>query len=149
MNVPHFYQTDEQNCGAACVRMLCAALGKSYDEATLARYCNVTPLGCTVNDLVAGAQLAGLAAQVLPIPGEASARAALSNDVPFVAMIELTNLYGAGSMFLWHFVVPLELASDMVSFRDPGDGPDRRVPVDVFLSAWGTAGYRGVRVWIP
>jgi hypothetical protein len=37
----------------------------------------------------------------------------------------------------------------VVMFHDPADGPDRRVSRDDFLAAWATAGYRGVRVWIP
>jgi len=52
-------------------------------------------------------------------------------------------------MFQWHFVVPLALAHNEVLFHDPADGPDRRVPLDDFLAAWATAGYRGVRVWTP
>ena len=148
MAVPHFFQASEATCGAACLRMLCAALGLSYDEGTIAQRCNVTPLGCTVQDLVAGAQALGLNAQMLPISDEPAAIAALSNQVPFVAMIDLASLSG-GPMFQWHFVVPLGLAQDEVTFHDPADGPDRRAKLDDFLAAWATAAYRGVRVWTP
>lgn len=50
-------------------------------------------------------------------------------------------------MLQWHFVVPLCLSQDEVTFHDPADGPDRRVKLEDFMPAWATAGYRGVRVW--
>jgi ABC-type bacteriocin/lantibiotic exporter with double-glycine peptidase domain len=106
MNVPHFYQTSAQTCGAACLRMLFAALGVDHDEAIIAQQCGTTPLGCTVQDLVSGAQALGLGAAILPVFAEPDAIAALSNDVPFVAMIDWAELAG-GPMFQRHFVVPL------------------------------------------
>jgi hypothetical protein len=75
--------------------------------------------------------------------------AALSNDVPFVAMIDLGCLNNSGPVLQWHFVVPSALAQDVVTFHDPADGPDRRAALDDFLAAWLTAGYQGVRIWIP
>jgi ABC-type bacteriocin/lantibiotic exporter with double-glycine peptidase domain len=148
MAVPHFFQSSEQTCGAACLRMLFAALGATHDEATIAQHCGTTALGCTVQDLVAGAQALGFNAALLPVHAEPDAVAALSNDVPFVAMIDLVGLYG-GPMFQWHFVVPVALAQREVAFHDPADGPDRRAKLDDFLAAWAVAGYRGVRTWTP
>jgi ABC-type bacteriocin/lantibiotic exporter with double-glycine peptidase domain len=149
MAVPHFFQSTEQTCGAACLRMLLAALGSSHDEGTIAQHCGLTPLGCTVQDLVAGAQALGFNAVLLPVFGEPAAIAALSNETPFVAMIDLASLFGQGPTFQWHFVVPLALAQGEVTFHDPAAGPDRCVKLDDFLAAWATAGYRGVRVWTP
>jgi ABC-type bacteriocin/lantibiotic exporter with double-glycine peptidase domain len=149
MVVPHFYQSSEQTCGAACLRMLFAALGVAHDEATIAQHCGLTPLGCTVQDLVTGAQALGFNAALLPVSGEPAAIAALSQDTPFVAMIDLGSLSERGPMFQWHFVVPLGLAQDEVTFHDPADGPDRQAKLDDFLAAWATAGYRGVRLWTP
>jgi ABC-type bacteriocin/lantibiotic exporter with double-glycine peptidase domain len=149
MTVPHYFQSSEQTCGAACLRMLFAAFGTAHDEATVARHCGVTPLGCTVQDLVTGAQALGYKAALLPVFGEAAALAALSNELPFVAMIDLASLTSQGPMFQWHFVVPVALAQDEVTFHDPADGPDRHAKLDDFLAAWATAGYRGVRVWTP
>src|SRR5438876_3932581 len=106
MLVPHFFQASEQTCGAACLRMLVAALGVSHDEATIAQHCGTTPLGCTVQDLISGAQSLGLHAAMLPARDEPAAIAALSKQVPFVAMIDLSNLYGGSILFQWHFVVP-------------------------------------------
>jgi hypothetical protein len=127
--------------------MLLAALGFSYDEGTIAQRCGVTALGCTVQDLVQGAQTLGANAELLPIFGEPAAIVTLSNQTPFVAMIDLANLYGSGPMFQWHFVVPLGLALGEVKFHDPADGPDCRAKLDDFLAAWATAGYRGLRIW--
>ena len=149
MDVPHFFQSSEQTCGAACLRMLCAAFGFAYDEATIAQHCRVTAFGCTVQNLFQAAPTLGMSAELLPVFGEPAAIAALSNQVPFVAMIDLASLYGSGPMFQWHFVVPLTLSQDEVVFHDPADGPDRRAKLDDFLAAWATAGYRGVRVWTP
>jgi len=149
MVVPHFYQSSEQTCGAACLRMLIAALGVSHDEATVARHCGLTPLGCTAQDLLAGAQAFGFNAALLSVSGEVAAIAALSNETPFVAMIDLAGLSSEGPMFQWHFVVPLGLALDEVTFHDPADGPDQQAKLDDFLAAWATAGYRGVRIWTP
>jgi ABC-type bacteriocin/lantibiotic exporter with double-glycine peptidase domain len=149
MPVPHFYQLSEQTCGAACLRMLIAALGVTHDEPTIAQHCGLTPLGCTVQDLVAGAQALGFHAALLPVSGEAAALAALSKETPFIAMMDLASLSSQGPMFQWHFVVPLGLAQDEVTFHDPADGPDRRATVDDFLAAWTTAGYRGLRIWTP
>jgi ABC-type bacteriocin/lantibiotic exporter with double-glycine peptidase domain len=149
MAVPHFYQSSEQTCGAACLRMLFAALGVSHDEATVARHCGLTPLGCTVQDLVAGAQALGFNAALLSVSGEPAAIAALSKETPFIAMIDLAGLSNVGPMFQWHFVVPLGLASDEVAYHDPADGPDRQAKLDDFLAAWATAGYRGARIWTP
>jgi ABC-type bacteriocin/lantibiotic exporter with double-glycine peptidase domain len=149
MAVPHFYQSSEESCGVACLRMLFAALGAARDETTIAARCNLTPLGCTVQDLVTGTQALCLNAVLLPVADEPAAIAALSNDVPFVAMIDLGSLDPSTPMFQWHFVVPLALAQGDVTYHDPADGPDRRVPLADFLSAWATAGYRGVRVWTP
>jgi ABC-type bacteriocin/lantibiotic exporter with double-glycine peptidase domain len=144
MSVPHFFQSSEQTCGVACLRMLFAALGLSLDEAAIALYCGVTPLGCTVQDLILGARALGFnAAQLAPV-GEAAAITALSHDSPFVAMIDLGSLYSGGPMLQWHYVVPLSLAQDEVTFHDPADGPNRRAKVDDFLAAWATAGYRGM-----
>jgi len=149
MNVPHFYQSSEQPCGAACLRMLFAALGVTHDEATIAARCGTTLLGCTIQDLVTGAQASGFNAAMLSISGEPNAIAALSKETPFVAMIDLASLSNQGPMFQWHFVVPLELIQDEVRFHDPADGPDRKAKLDDFLAAWATAGYRGVRIWTP
>jgi hypothetical protein len=129
--------------------MLFAALGTSHDEAIIAQHCGLTPLGCTVQDLVSGAKSLGFNAVLLPVFGEPAAIVALSNETPFVAMIDSASLTGQGPMFQWHFVVPLGLAQDEVTFHDPADGPDRGAQLDDFLAAWATAGYRGVRVWTP
>jgi predicted double-glycine peptidase len=129
--------------------MLGAALGVAQDEATIARYCGTTELGCTVQDLVVGAHAMGIQAEILPVFGGPAAIEALLHQVPFIAMIDVASLYGTTPMFQWHFVVPLALQNDMVLFHDPADGPDRRVARDDFLAVWATAGYRGVRVWIP
>ena len=149
MAVPHFFQASAQTCGAACLRMLLAALGISYDESTIAQHCGLTPLGSTVQDLVMGAQALGFSAALLPVSGEPVAIAALSNDTPFVAMIDLASLTNQGPMFQWHFVVPLGITQGKVAFHDPADGPDREAKLDDFLAAWATAGYRGVRIWTP
>jgi ABC-type bacteriocin/lantibiotic exporter with double-glycine peptidase domain len=129
--------------------MLGAALGVAQDEATIARYCGTTELGCTAQDLVVGAHAMGIQAEILPVFGGPAAIEALLHQVPFIAMIDVASLYGTTPMFQWHFVVPLALQNDMILFHDPADGPDRHVPRDDFLAAWATAGYRGVRVWIP
>jgi predicted double-glycine peptidase len=129
--------------------MLFAALGVVRDEATIAKNCGTTEAGCSVEDLVRGAQSLGLNAELLPIRREADAVAALSNLVPFVAMIDLASMYGRGPMFQWHFVVPLALAQDEVTFHDPADGPHRRLKLDDFLAGWVSSAYRGVRVWTP
>ena len=149
MAVPHFFQSIEQTCGAACLRMLLAGFGASHDEATIAQHCGLTPLGCTVQDLVSGAISLGFNAALLPVVGEAAAIMALSNETPFVAMIDLASLTNQGPMFQWHFVVPLGLVQNEVIFHDPADGPDRRAKLNDFQAAWATAGYRGVRVWTP
>jgi ABC-type bacteriocin/lantibiotic exporter with double-glycine peptidase domain len=149
MIVPHFFQSNEQTCGPACLRMLFAALGASHDEAAIAHHCALTPLGCTVQDLVTGTQALGFRAAALSVLSEQDATAALSNETPFVAMIDVASLSNSGPLFQWHFVVPLTLAQDEVTFHDPADGPDRRAKLDDFLTAWATAGYRGVRVWTP
>ena len=149
MAIPHYFQTSEQTCGAACLRMLFGGIGVNLDEMTIAQRCGLTPLGCTVQDLVLGAQALGFNAALLGVVGEPAAIAALSNDPPFVAMIDLASLYSQGPMFQWHFVVPLTLTGNEVTFHDPADGPDRRVPLEDFLSGWATAAYQGVRVWTP
>jgi len=118
-------------------------------EATIAQHCGVTALGCTINDLVTGAQGLGFNAALLAISGEPDALAALSSQTPFIAMIDLASLYSHGPMFQWHFVVPLSQEQGEVQFHDPADGPDRRAKLDDFLAAWATAGYRGVHVWTP
>jgi len=128
--------------------MLGAALGVVQDEATIAQYCGVTELGCTVQDLVVGAQAMGLQAEIFPVLDRSMALETLVHRVPFVAMIDVASLSGTLPMFQWHFVVPLALQQDGVRFHDPAEGPDCRVPRDDFLAAWATAGYRGVRVWI-
>jgi hypothetical protein len=84
-----------------------------------------------------------------PVFGWPAAIEALIHQVPFIAMIDVASLYGTTPMFQWHFVVPLALQNDRVLFHDPADGPDRHVLRDDLLAAWATAGYRGVRVWIP
>jgi ABC-type bacteriocin/lantibiotic exporter with double-glycine peptidase domain len=149
MAVPHFYQSSAQTCGVVCLRMLFAALGVDRDEATIAQHCGLTPLGCTVQDLVTGAQTLGFNAALLPVVSEPAAIAALSQETPFIAMIDLASLSNEGPMFQWHFVVPLGLAQDEVTFHDPAEGPDRLAKLDDFLAAWATAGYRGVRIWTP
>jgi len=91
----------------------------------------------------------GLNAELLPVTGEPAAPAALSNQAPFVAMIDLAGLDSTAPMFQWHFVLPLSVSQGEVIFHAPADGPDRTAPLDGFLAAWGAAGYRGVRVWTP
>jgi ABC-type bacteriocin/lantibiotic exporter with double-glycine peptidase domain len=112
--------------------MLGVALGVAQDEATIAQYCGTTELGCTVQDLVVGADAMGLQAEILPVFGRPAAIETLMQQVPFVAMIDLASLYGTTPMFQWHFVVPLALQNDVVMFHDPADGPDRRVRRDDF-----------------
>ena len=146
MRVPHFFQTSEQTCGATCLRMLGAALGVAQDEATVAQYYGTTELGCTVQDLVVGAHAMGLQAEIFPVFGRPGAIETLRQQVPFVAMIDVASLYGTAPMFQWHFVGPLALQQVVVTFHDPADRPDRRVPREDFLAAWTTVGYRGIRV---
>src|SRR5258708_1120434 len=105
MIVPHFFQSSQVTCGAACLPMLFDALGRPEDEATIAGRGRMTPVGCTVQDLVEGAQASGLEAELLPVRDEPAAIAALSQLAPFVAMIDLGNLYVTASLFQWHFVV--------------------------------------------
>lgn len=149
MVVSHFYQSSAQTCGAACLRMLFATFGIAHDEAIIAQRCGTTLLGCTVQDLITGAQSFGLNAAMLSVSGEPDAVAALSQQTPFIAMIDLASLLNQGPMFQWHFVVPLGLDQGEVAFHDPADGPDRKAKLDDFLAAWATAGYRGVRIWTP
>lgn len=149
MTVPHFYQSSVQTCGATCLRMLFADLGVTHDESMIAQCCGITPLGCTVQDLITGAQALGFGAAMLSVSGTAHAVTTLSNETPFVAMIDLATLTNQGPMFQWHFVVPLGLTQGEVTFHDPADGPDRKGKQDDFLAAWATAGYRGVRIWTP
>lgn len=148
-SVPHFYQSDEQACGPACVRMIAACLGRTLDEATIAQSCGMTTSGCTIQDLVSGCHGLGLQARLMAISSEPDALAALSNSVPFIAMIDLSSLDSSLPPIQWHFIVALELANDEVLYHDPAEGPDCRAPVDDFLGAWATAGYGGVVVWIP
>jgi hypothetical protein len=75
--------------------------------------------------------------------------AALSNQTPFVAMIDVGCLYGGEATFQWHFVAPLATVQHEVIFHDPADGPDRCIRLDEFVGAWAAAGYRGVRLWMP
>lgn len=149
MAVPHYYQSSPQTCGPACLRMVLATLGLFFDEAAIAQRCGMTPAGCSIHDLVPGAQSFGVNAALLSVPDEPAAVAALSNQTPFVAMIELSSLDATLPLLSWHFVVPLGLQQDEVIFHDPVDGPDRRVKLDDFLGAWATAAYLGVRVWTP
>jgi ABC-type bacteriocin/lantibiotic exporter with double-glycine peptidase domain len=149
MMVPHFYQTSEQTCGAACLRMLFAALGFFFDEAIVAKECSTTPLGCTVQDLIQRASSLGLTGEMLRVSSESEAINALCTLTPFVAMIDAAVLQRRGPAFQWHFVVALNGSSSEVTFHDPADGPDRRAGLEDFLTAWGMLGYRGVRVWIP
>jgi ABC-type bacteriocin/lantibiotic exporter with double-glycine peptidase domain len=115
--VPHFFQASEETCGAACLRMLFAALGVSaYDEATIAQHCGTTPAGCTVTDLVTGAKALGFQAAMLMVRDRSAALAALTNETPFVAMIDLGCLTSQGPPLQWHFVVPLALAHDVVTY---------------------------------
>ena len=148
MAVPHFFQSSEATCGPTCLRMLFAAMGATHDEATIAQHCGTTASGCTLQDLVTGAQAFGLNANLLHCPSEADAVAALSQNVPFVTMIDLAGLSG-GPMFQWHFIVALELTGNEVVFHDPAGGPHCRAKVDDILSAWAFGGYLGVRVWNP
>lgn len=149
MATPHYFQSSELTCGPTCLRMLFAGLGANHEESAIAQHCGLTPLGCTLQDLIVGAQSLGFQAAVLSGFGEPDALKSLRNETPFVAMIDLASLTNEGPMFQWHFVVPLSLVKDEVTFHDPADGPDRVVPREDFLSAWATAGYRGVRVWTP
>jgi hypothetical protein len=103
MVVPHFFQSNEQACGAACLRMLFAAFGVAHDETTIAHCCGLTALGCTVQELVTGAQALNFNAAMLTTFGEPAALAALSHETPFVAMIDLASLHKQMPMFQWHF----------------------------------------------
>lgn len=147
--MPHYYQSSPVTCGPTCLRMLCATHGSAFDEATVAQRCGLTPQGCSIQDLIMGAQALGFNAALLSIAGEPAAIAALSNQTPFVAMIDLAALHPGLPMLQWHCVVPLTLIQDEVIYHDPADGPDRRAKLDDFLTAWATAGYRGVRIWTP
>ena len=149
MATPHFFQSSELTCGPTCLRMLLAGLGANHEESDISQHCGMTPLGCTIQDLIVGTRSLGFQAAVLSGFGEPDALESLRNETPFVAMIDLASLTSEGPMFQWHFVVPLRLINDQVTFHDPADGPDRVVPRDDFLSAWATAGYRGVRIWTP
>jgi hypothetical protein len=130
--------------------MLFATLGvTAHDEATIAQYCGTTLAGCTVTDLITGAQSFAFRAAKIAVRDRISAVAALSSETPFVAMMDMGCLTIHGPPLQWHFVVPLTLAQDVVTYHDPAEGPDRSAPLDDFLGAWLTAGYQGVRVWIP
>lgn len=148
MQVPHFFQSSEQTCGATCLRMSFAALAVAHDEATIAQHCGTTGAGSTVQDLATGAQSLGFNAAVLHFSGYADASAALAQIGPFVAMIDLAELTG-GPMFHWHFVVILEMTIPTWSITILPVVPIVEAQLDAFLSAWAVGGYLGVRVWIP
>ncbi len=79
--------------------MLGAALGVVHDETTIAQYCGTTALGCTVQDLVMGANAMGLQAEILPVFGRPTAMDTLMQHVSFVAMIDVASLSGTTAMF--------------------------------------------------
>ena len=84
--------------------MLGAACDVAQDEATIARYCGTTELGCTVPNLVVGAHAMGLQAEILPVFGRPEALEALGHQLPFIAMIDVASLYGTCRCFsgiLW------------------------------------------------
>jgi ABC-type bacteriocin/lantibiotic exporter with double-glycine peptidase domain len=146
--IPHYYQSGETTCGAACLRMLAAGFGKQCDEETITESW-ATANGCTENDLVRGAEALDLRASQAWYFDGPSAVQALSQNTPFIASLNYGLLNGTKPSVELHFVVALELENAEVVYHDPADGPSRRAKLDQFLSAWHSAGSQAVRVWAP
>src|SRR5437899_7002366 len=112
MNIPHFFQSSEQNCGAACLRMILAALGHSKKQSIIARQCGITLLGCTVHDLEKGAQALGF-----NVGNAADFRRSPSGS----GSIESNSVcsYDRSSGVVWRTHVSMALRSAAVSYRRP------------------------------
>lgn len=52
MKFPFYQQLESNDCGIACIRMICSFYGKDYSLNQIKRECEITKLGITVSDIV-------------------------------------------------------------------------------------------------
>ncbi|WP_158829575.1 peptidase domain-containing ABC transporter [Mucilaginibacter lacusdianchii] len=60
MRFKYFSQLESVDCGPACLKMIAHHYGKNYDLRELKEYCDVTRLGITLKDIIAGSEKIGL-----------------------------------------------------------------------------------------
>ena len=62
------YQLNANDCGIACVQMICQFYGKEYNINTIKKYCEVSKLGTSIKDIRSFFDLIGIDSHSVNIP---------------------------------------------------------------------------------
>ena len=118
--IPHVWQVDEMDCGAACLAMVCRHLGRDVALSHIRRAVQTTVDGTSLQGIVDGAEGVGLEAQAL------KASKSRLDELPLPAIC-----HWRGN----HWVVLHAVDSKHVRIADPARGP-RRLGREEFLDTW-------------
>lgn len=124
MKYPFFKQHESQDCGVACLRMICKYYGKDVSQQELAERCHTNKVGTSMLDLSDAANSIGLE----------SAGASVTADYLF----EKAEL---PCIALWkknHYIVIYHVDEKKVTVGDPAIGLIK-YPKDKFLQYWNSA----------
>lgn len=118
---PFYRQSDEMDCGPACLKMVAAFHGRHFPAAFLREKCCATRQGVSVLGLSEAAEAIGLRAMAVQVP-----YAALQQEAPLPAIVHWQQN---------HFVVLYKVAADKVWVADPSFGL-LTYSLQEFLAGW-------------
>ncbi|MGV3503489.1 MAG: peptidase domain-containing ABC transporter [Adhaeribacter sp.] len=105
---PFYRQSDEMDCGPACLKMVAAFHGRHYPAAFLREKCYATRQGVSLTGLSEAAEMIGLRSMAVQVT-----YAALQQEAPLPLIVHWQQN---------HFVVLYKLAADKVWVADPSFG---------------------------
>jgi ATP-binding cassette, subfamily B, bacterial len=118
---PFFRQLDQMDCGAACLKMICAHYGKHYSLQFLRTQSGITKQGTSFLGLSDVCESIGLKTLAIPIPFEQ-----LRDDAPLPCIVHWRQR---------HFVVVYDITDKYVQVADPAFGRIR-YRTENFLEGW-------------
>ncbi|MGB8192024.1 MAG: cysteine peptidase family C39 domain-containing protein, partial [Chitinophagaceae bacterium] len=118
---PFYRQLDQMDCGAACLKMICAYYGKQYPIQFLREKCGITRQGVSIAGIADAAEEVGLKSLGLSMAFET-----LIEDVTLPCIVHWRQR---------HFVVIYKINSKYVWVSDPAFG-NIRYTHDKFKEGW-------------
>ena len=118
--IPHVWQVDEMDCGAACLAMVCRHFGREVALAHARRAVHTSVDGTSLQALVDGGDALGLRSRAV------KASKSRLDELPLPAVC-----HWQGN----HWVVLYRVEKDTVRVADPARGP-RRLSRPEFLDKW-------------
>lgn len=112
-NFPLILQQKHNDCGIACIKMICKYYLVNFEDKVVLDYINFTSNGISIKDIRNVLNKLGFQSLAICLPGNK-----ISPDLtlPSIACIKL------GNKDLYHYVVIYEIENNNISYADPSNG---------------------------